>query len=83
MWLQWLLSTQLAHVALDRLIATTETALGSCQIAVASRPRLSPNSMASRKGSQTLRLGFSASRSMPNPVVTALAASHFSLLLFP
>jgi len=26
-WLQWLLSTQLAHVALDRLIATAEPAL--------------------------------------------------------
>jgi steroid 5-alpha reductase family enzyme len=27
-WLQWLLSTQLAHVALDRLIATAEPVLG-------------------------------------------------------
>src|SRR5450755_3048758 len=49
-------------------------------MAVASRPRLRPNSMASRNGSQALadriRLGFSTSRpvdSTPNPVVTSLA----------
>jgi hypothetical protein len=50
------------------------------KIAVASRPRLRPNSMASRNGSQALadgiRLGFSTSRpvdSTPNPAVTTLA----------
>src|SRR5271170_485979 len=49
-------------------------------MAVASRPRLRPNSMASRNGSQALadrfRLAFFTSRpvdSTPNPVVTALA----------
>src|ERR1700687_4702862 len=42
-------------------------------MAVASRPRLRPNSMASRNGSQTLRLGFSVPSTTPNPVVTALA----------
>ena len=92
-WLQWLVSTQLAHVALDRLIATVEPALSmtkSCQIAVASRPRPRPNSMASRNGSQTLadgiRLGFSTSRpvdSTPNPVVTSLAGFALLALAFP
>jgi hypothetical protein len=53
---------------------------GLARLRMASRPRLRPNSMASRNGSQALadgiRLGFSTSRpvdSTPNPVVTALA----------
>src|SRR5580658_3382908 len=55
-------------------------------MAVASRPRLRPNSMASRNGSQALadktRLGFSTSRpvdSTPNPVVTSSALAGFEV----
>jgi hypothetical protein len=55
----------------------------SAQIAVASRPRLSPNSMASRHGSHTLRSGISASNSTPNPVVTALAGFALFAFAFP
>src|ERR1700686_1064602 len=57
-------------------------------MAVASRPRLRPNSTASRNGSQALadriRLGFSTSGpvdSTPNPVVTALALAGFAFSL--
>src|ERR1700751_1622146 len=55
-------------------------------MAVASRPRLRPNSMASRNGSQALadgiRLGFSTSGpvdSPPNPVVTSSALAGFEV----
>jgi len=39
--------------------------------------------MASRNGSQTLRLEFSASNSSPNPVVTALAGFALFAFAFP
>src|ERR1019366_9583174 len=62
----------------------------SCQIAVASRPWLRPNSMASRNGSQALEdaigWGFSVSErfdSTPNPVITALAGFAFFASAFP
>src|SRR5271167_1366926 len=59
-------------------------------MAVASRPWLRPNSIASRNGSQKLedaiRWGFSVSEpfdSTPNPVITALAAFALFAFAFP
>ena len=69
--LQGLVSAQLAHEALDGLIAAANpfSDTRSCQIAMALRPRLRPSSIASRNGSQKLvdgmGLGFSASEALP------------------
>jgi len=50
-WLQWLVTQQLAHVALNRLMATVEPILGNQVLpdCVPSQPPLRPNSMAFTK----------------------------------